>query len=139
MAVFHSIRRLAAGQLLIAVLVLMPACAAAGDDLNDIATLAVMAGIDFVQSKNNFKKGHRELNPVLGRQPSDGDMLAFGIGGIAATYGIMKVLPDGRFRRLVIDSVLATERFNLIENRRVDRHGHRMFRETIMIILNFRF
>ena len=73
-----------------------------------VISLALMAGIDYQQSYTMFYQmsNRRELNPLLSKKPSRESLMMFGIGGVLATYGISKVMPDGIFKDIVIDSIL---------------------------------
>ena len=45
-----------------------------------------------------------ELNPVLGKHPSRGDMLAFGVSGTGLLWLSMEILPEP-WATIVVDSV----------------------------------
>ena len=102
--------------------------------------LSTMAWIDYQQSCELFyhRSGYRELNPVLGSRPAREDMLAFGLGGTALVYGIARLMPEGRLRTVLLDSVLATEQRNIEENRLLMRYPRKQ-RSRIMLLLRFGF
>lgn len=105
-----------------------------------IVNLLLYAAIDYKQSTTMFYNlpGRRELNPLLGDKPSRESMLMFGAAGVAATYGISKLLPDGVFKNVLIDSILMTEKLNIEENKNTIQYGKRTF-NTIMIVVGFQF
>lgn len=120
-------------------LIIIPSVSFADNKTKELLTLAVMAGIDYSQSKENIKKGHIEINPLLGENPSNKEMAIFGIVCIGATYGVMNTMPEGKLKNFVMDSILATEQLNIEENRNVKQYGHRTFPKTLMIVLSFKF
>ena len=105
-----------------------------------LMTLASLALIDSQQSVQMFykKDGHYELNPVLGTNPGREDLMVFGLAGMTLAYGINELVPEGKFKNFLFDSVLATERFNIEENQRVMDTGKRTF-ECIMLVMSFDF
>ncbi len=88
--------------------------------VNDIALLSSYAVIDYLQSVEMFfnNTGYHEVNPILGKYPSREDMLMFGGIGIAATVVLGSVLPD-TWRRIVLDSIIATEQLTIEDNRKL--------------------
>ena len=78
-----------------------------------------------------------ELNPVLGKHPSRGDMLAFGVSGTGLLWLSMEILPEP-WATIVVDSVLASERFNIEDNASVLQSRSRRI-NAVPIILTFRF
>lgn len=105
-----------------------------------LLTLATMALIDYQQSNKMFyeMEGYKEYNPILGSSPSQEDLLAFGFASLTVAYGINKLMPEGRFKDFLFDSILATERLNIEENRQAIRTGKRNF-EGIIFLLSFEF
>ncbi len=103
-------------------------------------TLATYAMIDYQQSCEMFyhRTGYREMNPVLGPNPTREDLVAFGVGGVALAYGVTRMLPDNRFRTILVDSILATEQLNIEENRIIMRRLTSKY-NRIMIVLKFSF
>ncbi len=85
-----------------------------------MAYLFSMALIDYNQSVDMFfrEEGFHEINPILGPHPSRGEMAAFGLISVGLTYLLIEVLPE-RWRRVAIDSIIASEKMNIEENRRV--------------------
>jgi len=85
-----------------------------------MAFLFSMALIDYNQSVDMFfrEEGFVEINPILGAHPSRGEMAAFGLISVGLTYLLIEVLPE-RWRRIAIDSIIASEKMNIEENRRV--------------------
>jgi hypothetical protein len=102
--------------------------------------LSAYAMIDYQQSCEMFyhRSGYREMNPILGPRPSRAGMMAFGAGGVALAYGAARMLPAGRFRTVLVDSILATERLNIEENRIILRRPSHRY-DRIMIVLKFSF
>ena len=86
----------------------------------DQAILTSFALIDYTQSVTMFYKmdGYQEINPILGPKPSRASLLAFGLIGSGLFYVIAENLSDP-WRQVFIDSVIATEQFNIEDNRRV--------------------
>ena len=105
-----------------------------------LMTLASLAMIDYQQSVKMFYKkgGHKELNPVLGTNPEREDLMMFGLAGMTLAYGINEIMPEGKFKDFLFDSVLATERLNIEENKQVMNTGKRTF-ECIMLVMSFDF
>lgn len=105
-----------------------------------VLNLTLYAVIDYKQSTTMFYDlpNRKELNPLLGDKPSRESMLMLGAAGIVATYGVSKMLPDGTFKNVLIDSILMTEKFNIEENRKTIRYGKRTF-NTIMLMMSFKF
>jgi|GEM_PF-5372803 len=85
-----------------------------------MAFLFSMALIDYNQSVDMFfrEEGYVEINPILGAHPSRSEMAAFGLISVGLTYLLIEVLPE-RWRRVAIDSIIASEKMNIEENRRV--------------------
>lgn len=102
--------------------ILIPAVGRAGDESRtaDFALLMSFAVIDYNQSVNMFyqSQGYYEVNQVLGKGPTRGDMIAFGMIGVGLTYLLSDMLPEP-WNRILIDSVIASEKRNIEENRRV--------------------
>ena len=98
-----------------------------------------MAGIDYAQTHKAAHKieGTKELNPLLDKNPSRNSLAAFGVAGVLATYGVQKLLPDGKLKDVAIDSILETEKLNIEENKHYEQHGKRKFPGTIMLKLKF--
>ena len=105
-----------------------------------LLTLATMALIDYQQSTQMFyeMEGYEEYNPILGPNPSQANLLAFGVGSLTIAYGINKWMPESKFKDFLFDSILATERLNIEENRQAIRTGKRNF-EGIVFLLSFEF
>ena len=110
------------------------------DNDRKLMTLASMALIDYQQSVQMFYKtdGFKELNPILGATPERQDLAAFGIVGLGIAYGINELMPEGKFKDFLFDSMLATEQFNIEENQRVMNTGKRSF-DSIMLVMSFDF
>jgi hypothetical protein len=102
----------------ILILALVPFPADADETPQQIALLASFAFVDYTQSVDMFfqNDGYHELNPVLGPYPSRTELLSFGVIGIGLTYVLAAVLPHA-WKDIVIDSVIATERLNIEDNR----------------------
>lgn len=105
-----------------------------------LLTLATMALIDYQQSSKMFyeMEGYEEYNPILGANPSQENLLAFGISGLTIAYGINKWMEESKFKDFLFDSILATERLNIEENRQAISTGKRNF-EGIIFLLSFEF
>jgi hypothetical protein len=86
----------------------------------ELTILTSFAFIDYNQSVAMFfgTGGYNEVNPILGPKPSKGDMVVFGTMGIGLFYFLSATLPDP-WRQLVVDSIIASERMNIEDNRRV--------------------
>jgi len=86
----------------------------------EVAALASFAVIDYVQSVAMFygSEKYRELNPLFGSKPSRNSMALFGIIGVGLSYLIADTLRDP-WKQIFVDSVLASERLNIEDNRRV--------------------
>ena len=129
------------------IMVLVPFIVLADETSEQVVVIASFAFIDYNQSVDMFfrSEGYHEMNPILGPSPSRGDMLAFGAIGVGLSYVIAEIIPDP-WKRIVIDSIIATERFNIEENRRV-YHGWNTegppllgrSLDIIPIVLSFRF
>jgi hypothetical protein len=121
------------------VVFIQPVCAEERDDhSNHVLILAIMAAVDYDQSTEAFfeRSGYTELNPLLGSRPSRGGLAAFGIIGIAATYILSET--DHPLSQLAVDSIIASEQFNIEENARL-LDGQKRRINGIPIILSFRF
>jgi len=86
----------------------------------ELGVIASFAFIDYNQSVTMFYKneGYYELNPILGPKPSRGGMLAFGVIGTGLFYILANNLSEP-WRQVVVDSIIASERMNIEDNRRV--------------------
>lgn len=86
------------------------------------AVLASFAVIDYTQSVAMFygSQGYREMNPLLGSKPSRGNMIAFGIIGVGLFYLVSDYLSEP-WRQIFADSILASERMNIEDNRRLHK------------------
>jgi hypothetical protein len=104
-----------------------------------LALLSCFALIDYYQSYDAFynKTGYYEINPLLGNQPSQLDMLVFGAAGISALFLAGKFLPEF-WSQILIDSALASELWNIEDNARL-MEGQKRRTESIMIIISVRF
>lgn len=115
-------------------------CAGAGDDerMEKFLILATYAAIDYNQSAGWVTPGGGtyELNPALGKHPTRQDMLAFGAVGMGLLYLASEVLPEP-WDRIVVDSAVTTEGFNIEDNVRAMEGRRRM--EAIPIIITVRF
>jgi hypothetical protein len=97
-----------------------PASTSAETVTERLALVASLAVADYNQSVEMFfgNEGLHEINPVLGTSPRRGDLIAFGLVGIGLTYVIYETLPTP-WNRIAVDSIIASERMNIEENRRV--------------------
>jgi len=86
----------------------------------ELTILTSFAFIDYNQSVAMFfgSGGYNEVNPILGPKPSKGDMAVFGALGIGLSYFLSTTLSDP-WRQIVVDSIIASERMNIEDNRRV--------------------
>jgi hypothetical protein len=86
------------------------------------AVLASFAVIDYTQSVSMFYGSgrYREMNPLLGSKPTKGAMIAFGVIGVSVFHLISSFLSEP-WRQIFIDSIIASERMNIEDNRRVYR------------------
>ena len=128
-------------------IVLAPATGMANDMTDDMMLLFSLAVIDYNQSVDMFYKNERfrEINPILGSKPTRGAMIAFGVGGVGLTYLVSTILP-APWSQFVVDSIIASEKMNIHENRRVYRgwntagpplRGRQL--SGVPIVLSFRF
>lgn len=63
------------------------------------------------------RPGNYEMNPVLGKEPSNRDMAIFGLtGSLAAYFADKKLSPSSH---IIMDSVTTSERLNVEANERV--------------------
>lgn len=97
--------------------------------------LAAISAIDYDQSVELFfgRDGYYELNPLLGKDPDRASLAAFGVVGLALVAALKDSAPDW-----VMDSIIATERWNVQENARAMAQGRRLF-DAIPVILSFSF
>ena len=122
--------------LLTVAILLLPALCEADERLDKLTILTVLATIDYTQSAEIFyhRTGYAELNPILGKQPSRSDMITFGVVSI----GLLALLPDKPWARVLIDSAITSEYWNVEDNRAVlSGQGRRI--NAIPIIVTFRF
>lgn len=104
---------------LVLIMVLVPCIVLADEISEQVAVIVSFAFIDYNQSVDMFFKseGYHEVNPILGPSPSRGDLIAFGAIGVGLSYVIAETIPNP-WKQIAIDSIIATERFNIEENRR---------------------
>ncbi len=105
------------------IVILLPYTVWSSDEFTEqFAVLASFALIDFSQSSSMFYEntGYYEVNALLGPFPSREELLSFGIAGLGLTYLVSAFLPAA-WSGMVIDSIIATERLNIEDNRRVYR------------------
>lgn len=100
--------------------------------------LAAMSLIDLAQSVEMQKIGSPEINPSLSENPSIGEMAALGAVGIGVVYLTDKYMAPSRFKTVLLDSILESEKANIESNRNVLRYGKRTVSNTTMIIICFR-
>jgi hypothetical protein len=88
--------------------------------MQSVAVLASFAIIDYTQSVSMFygSEGYQEMNPLLGSKPSRGSMAAFGIIGVGIFYLVSDYLSEP-WRQIFADSIIASERMNIEDNRRL--------------------
>lgn len=124
-----------------------PPSSAADTVTERLALVASLAVADYNQSVEMFfgNEGLHEINPILGTSPSRGDLIAFGLVGVGLTYLIYETLPPP-WNRIAVDSIIASERMNIEENRRVylgvngdgpPVRGREMSAVPVMISLRF--
>lgn len=101
--------------------------------------LAAYAWIDYGQSAGWVTPGGgaSELNPILGVHPTRADMLTFGVVGMGLLYLATEILPEP-WDRIVLDSAISTERFNIKDNVAVENNLQRRI-NAIPIIVTVRF
>jgi hypothetical protein len=127
--------------LLVGALIVLLAFPARADEQTDrsVALLAAYALADYQQSVDMFYHRHpsaHEINPVLGEKPSRRSMALFGIAGVLATALIGSI--DHPLARIAVDSIVASEQFNIEENERV-RNGQGRQIDAILVIIAWRF
>jgi hypothetical protein len=97
-------------------------CALWADEarIEHLALLTSFAMIDYSQSEDMFfgRDGYHEVNPVLGQSPTRQDLLLFGAVGLCLSYALTEILPS-TWKLIVMDSIIATEKMNIEENRTV--------------------
>ena len=105
-----------------------------------LAALVLLTMIDHHQSVHMFYKcgDHLELNPIIGARPDRRDLVMYQLAGLGIAYGLNDVMPEGKFKDFLIDSVLATEKFNIEENQKVISSNKRTF-DCIMLVMSFNF
>ena len=105
------------------------------DRLQKFSVLASYAAIDYSQSADLFyhRSGYYEINPILGKQPSRRDMLAFGAVGMALLYFSTKILPDS-WSNVLIDSAISSEGWNIEDNVLVSNAYHRRINAVPVIV-----
>lgn len=125
---------------LVAAFVCMAAAPSQADDSRESLTvLMAFALVDYDQSSELFyhRSGYHEMNPIMGKYPARADMAVFGIVGISAVYLSQKLLPKP-WAQVVMDSVLASEQFNIQEIARI-MQGEKRHIQGVPILLSFRF
>ena len=97
-----------------------PDAALGSNVAEQIAVLASFAVVDYQQSVAMFyeSNGYYELNPLLGTSPGRVELISFGVVGVGLVYFAVEMLPEG-WRQVVMDSIVATERLNIEDNRTV--------------------
>jgi len=133
----------------VVMIVLSFPCALWADEtsIEHLALLTSLAMIDYSQSEDMFfdHDGYHEVNPILGQSPSRQDLLLFGAVGICLSYALTEILP-ATWKQIVMDSIIATEKLNIEENRTVYKgwntegpplRGRTMDGIPIMISLRF--
>lgn len=125
--------------ILIVILLAMPISCEASEKT---ITLLAMSLIDFNQSVEMFygrgKGEFIEFNPLLNGKPSRESMILMGSAGITIYYAIEELVKEGFWKDLVLDSVLATEKLNIEDNRYALKTGHRPFK-CLMIVFTGKF
>ncbi|MBU0483033.1 MAG: hypothetical protein KKB30_00790 [Proteobacteria bacterium] len=103
-----------------------------------LLTLVSLAMIDYQQSLEMFYEmdGYEELNPLLGEKPGREDLMMFGLASLTIAYGINELMPEGKFKDFLFDSLLATEKLNIEENAQDMDTGKRTF-DGLMLVLSF--
>jgi hypothetical protein len=131
------------GLLLIALVIPAHAETSAMDEKTQtILALAAFAAIDYNQSCDMFysRQGYYEINPVLGKHPSRRGMLVFGTAGIGLLWGGAEILERAgypRAARVLVDSALSSEQWNIEDNVLVADGKHRRI-DAIPIVLTWR-
>ena len=105
-----------------------------------ILALGIMSLIDYEQSTTMFfnRRGFSETNPLLGAKPGRENLAAFGLVGLTLVWGGSKLLSEGKFKNFVIDSIIATEKLNIEENREIMRYRNPKY-NRMMLVLSFDF
>lgn len=88
----------------------------------EMAVITSFALIDYHQSVSMFygSDGYSELNPALGQNPTRQEMATFGVVGLGAFYLLANNLSEP-WRQIVVDSIIASERMNIEDNRRISQ------------------
>ena len=101
-----------------------------------VISIAALATKDYDQSVEMFyERGGYELNPLLGTKPSRSSLRNIGIASVVALYVVSSF--DGKWKNLILDSVLSSEKFNVEENERVLNNRPRRI-NGIPIVVTFR-
>lgn len=101
-------------------------------------SLINMAFIDYGQSVELIVKGNsNELNFFLGKKPKRRDLFAFGAASVSAFWLVEKYFGETKLGTILLDSILASEKYNIEENKQVKETGKRTF-NTILIVLSFK-
>jgi hypothetical protein len=114
--------------LIIAMLILPAEGASWSDRQQGLAQLTAYAFVDYDQSCDMFYgiagEHHVELNPILGEHPSRNEMLTFGFVGVGLAWVAGELLP-APWGRIVLDSMIASEGWNIEDNALVADGRHR--------------
>ena len=106
---------------------------------DEVVALAAFALVDYKQSTDAFfKRGHHdEVNPLLGKQPSRGELLTFGLIGTGLTYLVEEILPES-WSRLAVRSIVKSEQMN-IEWNRIVAEGYKRPARIVPIVISWEF
>lgn len=89
-------------------------------DNQKIQFLILLSAVDYKQTVDSVIKQpdkYYEANPVIGKHPTRGNLLAFGLSGIAGVYFLQKQeFLNKTLSRIIVDSVIASETMNIWEN-----------------------
>ena len=101
--------------------------------------LSSFMAIDYKQSCDMFygSSGYYEINPILGKNPSRQDMLAFGAAGMGILWLVSETLPES-WATVVIDSVITSEQWNIEDNVHV-KNGEQRRINAVPLIVTVRF
>lgn len=123
----------------IAFLIQCNSCAFASKDADNFLLISTMSLIDYHQSKKMFKsENFHELNPILSSRPTNEEMAIFGIVSLSFVYASSKMIENDTVKKILIDSIIATEKLNIEDNKRV-MDGEKRLYDCLMIIISIEF
>lgn len=95
--------------LLIALLLTLSGCGGVPYSSGDTAALVLYVGgayADFRTTEMVLNEGGRESNPLIGENPSDGEIALLQLGGLGIAYTLGEIWPEHRKEIYIIGSFL---------------------------------